>query len=115
MRCHKAWMLLLAVLLLLASSVPVSAWDGSHRITDLIRSDYGHPWQDENDLPPAPELTIITGVPIGPVVITINFELPAGLARFFVKQQPVEQRTLRVSAGQTSSQPPIVSRWSEVI
>ena len=115
MRCNKAWMLLVAALLLLAGSVPVSAWDGARDITERIKIEYGHPWQDENQGGGSPNVNLITGIPIGPIVITIDVELPTSLVEFFISPKPPTGARPQITAKKTHFQPKVVSRRSEVI
>ncbi len=114
MRYQKALMLLLAALLMVAASVPLLAWDGGG--FDRIKIDQrAHPWQDENGNEPQPTFDLVSGIPVGPIVITIKIKVPAFISRFFARQQPISGPTVKVSAGQTTKLPQTVSRRSEVI
>jgi hypothetical protein len=116
MRYQKAWMLLMAALLMVAASVPLSAWDGGGPYQDWIEIDErAHPWQDENGNEPQPTFDLVSAIPVGSIVITIKIRVPAFFNRFFVKEQPVVQPTVRVPSGQTTKLPQTVSRRSEVI
>lgn len=73
MRCSKLLTLLLAVVLLLVTVVPVSAWDGGGRWQIKIEEDEDHPWQDGDDPPP---MAVIPPVSVGPVLVTISVDVP---------------------------------------
>ena len=115
MRCYKAWMLLIAAVLLLAGSTPVSAWDGRYNVIEDIKTGYGHPWQDENQSSPPPEVSLVIRVNVGAVVITIDVALPAAVSKVFGKPKSQVYGSTYITSGPTTSKPPVVSRRSEVI